>query len=306
MKKFIIILIALVIISAGCLEAGTEDKVDKDFSNADSIVDAKWLSEHIKDDRLRIIDLDALNYFDEGHIENAFLFDVKREASDPYSNVPGMIAPPERIGLLLDNNGISNEDMIIVYDDGSNIWAGRMFWILKYYGHEDVRLLNGGKDAWKKLGFDLSHRHRYFEKTGYQINNTLTEYRVTLDDVLDNLDNPDVIIIDVRSPEEYHGETGGSERNGHIPGAINVDWRSTMNQDSMINDADELRKLYEASGVMPDKKIIVYCRTGVRGAFSWFVLKELLGYPDVSMYDGSWAEWGNHPDVPILKGPEPN
>jgi thiosulfate/3-mercaptopyruvate sulfurtransferase len=305
MKKLFFFLLVVGMLFAGCL---AEDELDYNaagYSNSDAIVDVKWLSEHINDEDLRIIDLDVNGYSEVGHIQGAVVIDVSREASDRESMVPGMIAPVEQIELLLETNGVSNEDTVVLYDDGSNIWAGRMYWVLKYFGHEDVRLLNGGKMAWVGEGFGLSNVEPSIARTDYQIAGVKSEYRVSLDDVLDNLENPDFIILDVRSPEEYMGTMGGSLRNGHVPGAVNVDWTLTMNPDGTIKSADELRDLYRQAGVLPDRKIITYCRTGVRGAYSWFVLKELLGFPEVYLYDGSWAEWGNNPDVPIKTGPEP-
>jgi thiosulfate/3-mercaptopyruvate sulfurtransferase len=305
MKKSLVFLLVIGSLLAGCLSEAELDYGSESYSNSDAIVDVKWLSEHLNDEGLRIIDLDAGGYFEEGHIEGALVIDVGGEASDVQSKVPGMIAPAAQIELLLENNGISNDDTVVVYDEGGNTRAARMYWVLKYYGHEDVRLLNGGKLAWIGRGFGLSKAEPSLEKTDYLIGEVNAEYRVALEDVLDNLDNPDFIILDVRSPEEYVGSTGGSKRNGHVPGAVNVDWRLSMNPDGTIKGPDELRELYRQAGVSPDKKIITYCRTGVRSAYSWFVLKELLGFPEVSMYDGSWVEWGNDPDVPIITGPEP-
>jgi thiosulfate/3-mercaptopyruvate sulfurtransferase len=273
------------------------------YANPDAVVDPLWLSLHLDDPGLRILSADV-GYFADGHIMNALFVDTS-DLADPDSSVSNMIGPKEQIEELLERLGVGKDDTIIVYDEGSNLWAGRMYWILSYYGHEDVRLLNGGRRAWKQAGQSLVKETKIPEKAEYSVEMINEDYRVTMDFVLENLDNPDVIILDVRTPAEYEGSDVRAVRGGHIPGALNVDWQLTVNEDGTIKDAEQLKYIYLDAGVMADKKVITYCGSGVRGAHSWVVLNDLLGYPYVTLYDGSWVEWGNDPDVPIVSGREP-
>lgn len=293
------VLFIIVLFSSGCIGRGPS------YSNPQAIVDVDWLSQHVGDEGIKVIHVGNRVEYDEGHIPNALFVDWSRDIADPRSEVENMVAPVEQVVDLLGSLGLENDDTIVVYDEGINILAGRMFWVLKYYGHKDIRLLSGGRKAWTDSGRSLTKEVPVTSPKFYSAGAINTRYRATLDEVLESLRDPNVILVDVRTPGEYEGKTITAARNGHIPGAINVEWRQAVNQDGTIKDAGSLKELYEKAGVRRDKKVIVYCTTGVRSAFTWYVLNELLGYPDVVLYDGSWADWGNNPTTPVVVGKEP-
>jgi len=209
---------------------------------------------------------------------------------------------------LVGGAGISNTDTVVLYGDNNNWFAAWAYWQLKLYGHRDVRILNGGRKYWLDNGLALSVDEPSYPATGYQLAEPDFSLRAFRDDILPRLGDPELALVDVRSPAEYNGEIiappGMSEtaqRAGHIPGAASIPWAQTVREDGTFKSAEELATLYEAKGITPDKDVIAYCRIGERSSHSWFVLHELLGRDDVKNYDGSWTEWGNLVAVPIEK-----
>jgi len=311
------VLVLIIVLTLGCLGQKTTPREttaptlttpekDRGYANPDVLIDSTWLQTHLTDPKIKIIDLSPTkNLYDDNHVPSAFFIDRNTAIADPENPIRNMVAPKKQIEKLLAETGIERDDTIVVYDEGSTLYAGRLYWVLKYYGHKDIRILEGGKKLLETSKFELTDEESEYEAREYIIDEWNPEYRVTLDYVLNNLENSDIVFLDVRSPEEYEGTDIRAARGGHIPGAVNVDWKETVNSDGTIKNAEELRKLYESRGVTPDKNIITYCSSGVRGAYSWFVLKEILGYPDVTLYAGSWEEWGNNFEVPVVTGKKP-
>ncbi len=298
MNKGLVVSILILSISI-LIHPSSADAGNKGYANPKAIVSVEWLNRHLGNKHIKIIEVGTENFYDTGHIQDALFVDWLRDISDPESSVPNMVAPKERIEALLQRLGVKSDDAIIVYDGFGNVFAGRMFWVLKYYGHKDVRLLDGGKITWKKRGFELSKDRPYVKPTDYRIKKVEDRYRVTIDFVKKNLKNPASVLVDARPRDQYEGKDVRAKRGGHIPGAKNVFWKLTLNKDGTIKDAKALRELYGEMGVTQDKKVIAYCHSGVYSAYTWFVLKELLGYRDVTLYDGSWLEWGNRDDTPV-------
>ena len=273
------------------------------------LVEPDWLQEHLEDPKLRIVEVDenpAL--YAEAHIPGAVGFDWQRDLQDP---VKRDFLGPEDFSALLSQRGIGDEHMVVLYGDRSNWFAAYTYWYLKYYGHDEVRLLNGPREKWIADGRPTSTETPSHPPAQFVAQPGDGAIRARRDDVLAALER-DIKLVDVRSPAEYTGEIlspagyeqEGAQRPGHIPGALSIPWSQAVREDGTFKSAAELRDLYGSKGVLDADQVIAYCRIGERSAHTWFVLHELLGKERVKNYDGSWTEWGSLVGVPIAVGPE--
>jgi len=272
----------------------------------DVLVDAAWAQKHIDDTNIRFVEVDVdTTAYEQSHIPGAVGWNWTSQLAD---GIRRDIASREEFSQLLSASGIGPDTTIVLYGDNNNWFAAWAYWQLKLFGHDDIRILNGGRKYWLDNGLPLSTDVPSYPATGYQLPEPDFTFRAFRDDVLTRLGDPGLALVDVRSPAEFNGEIiappGMSEtaqRAGHIPGASSIPWAQTVREDGTFKDADELRALYESKGVTGDKDIIAYCRIGERSSHSWFVLHELLGYQRVRNYDGSWTEYGSLIGVPIEK-----
>ena len=271
-----------------------------EYVHADALVDTAWLQEHLADANVRLVEVGTnADEYAAGHLPGALYIHGVDDLTNPDDVTRGQILTGDALSDLLSRLGISNDDTVVFYDRSSNLWAARAYWALKYYQHADVRLYNGGVTRWLADGQELGTESVAFEPTEYVAGAIDDSLRATTQYVLDHLEDSDAVMCDTRSPNEFAGTDVRAARGGHVPGAINVEWINAVNEDGTFKDAETLYNLYTKAGFDPDKEIITYCQTGVRGAHTWFVLSELLGYPDVRNYDGSWEEYGNQEDTPI-------
>jgi thiosulfate/3-mercaptopyruvate sulfurtransferase len=273
----------------------------------DVLVDTQWVENHLGDDSVRIVEVDENHaLYAEAHIPGAIGFDWKRDLQD---QVQRDFLGPAEFGELFGSRGISNDHTIILYGDRNNWFAAYTYWYLKYYGHDNVRLMNGPREKWISEGRPTSTDVPRYEPQQFRAQEGDEAIRARREEVMAALGQK-TRLVDVRSPQEYSGELiamagyeqEGAQRAGHIPGAASVPWAQAVQQDGTFKSADELRALYTSKGVIDGSNpIIAYCRIGERSAHTWFVLHELLGNDDVKNYDGSWTEWGNLVSVPIEK-----
>jgi thiosulfate/3-mercaptopyruvate sulfurtransferase len=276
------------------------------YANAQALVSADWVAEHGRDQGVRLVEVDVdTTAYDSGHIEGAVGWNWRRDLQDQTSRD---LAPREKLEDLLSESGITPETNIILYGDNNNWFAAYAYWQLKYQGHDNVKLLNGGRVKWEAEGRPYTTGVPSYPRTEYRFSGSpREELRAYRDQVRERIGRAG--LVDVRSPKEFSGELlapenlpqEGAQRGGHIPTAVNVPWATAVREDGTFKSADELQEIYGGKGLQAGEEVIAYCRIGERSAHTWFVLKELLGYPQVRNYDGSWTEWGSSIGVPIEK-----
>jgi thiosulfate/3-mercaptopyruvate sulfurtransferase len=277
------------------------------YVNTDALVSTEWLAEHdVSDPGISLIEVDVNPAaYAGGHIQGAVGWDWKKDLQDPTVRD---VASREALARKLGESGVRPDTTILLYGDNNNWFAAYAYWVLKYYGHDKVKLVNGGRVKWELEGRPYTTEVPSVQPTGYQFQGEpREELRAYRDQVRDSIGRAG--LVDVRSPAEFSGQLlapenlpqEGAQRGGHIPTALNVPWATAVKEDGTFKDAADLREIYGGRGITEDREVIAYCRIGERSAHTWFVLRELLGYPDVRNYDGSWTEWGSAIRVPIEK-----
>ncbi|MDQ4029691.1 MAG: sulfurtransferase [Actinomycetota bacterium] len=272
------------------------------------LVTTEWLAEHLGEDGIVVAEVDENpSLYDEGHVPGAVKLHWRDDLQDA---VERDLVEKEEFERLLGARGIGNDTTVILYGDKNNWFAAYAYWYLKIYGHDDVRILDGGRQKWIDEGRELTSEVPSPEPATYSARERDESIRARRDAVREAIGSAGKALVDVRSPQEYAGELiappgyeqEGAQRGGHIPTAQSIPWAQAVRDDGTFKSADELRELYGGKGVTPDRDVTAYCRIGERSAHTWFVLRELLGYETVKNYDGSWTEWGNLVDVPIERG----
>lgn len=290
--------------------AADPSPVLQQYAHSERLVTTQWLASNIGTPGLVVLESNEdILLYDLGHVPGAVKIDWHTELNDP---VMRDYLNGEQFAALMSKKGVSRDDTVVIYGDKSNWWATYALWVFTLFGHEDVRILNGGRDLWIAEGRELTKEIPAISPTDYPVVERNDEaIRAFKDDVLAHLGKP---LVDVRSPEEYSGERThmpaypeeGALRGGHIPSAVSVPWAKAANEDGTFKSLDELNALYrDEHGITGEEDVIAYCRIGERSSHTWFVLKYLMGIDNVRNYDGSWTEWGSAVRVPIVQGSEP-
>ncbi len=280
------------------------------YANPDALVETDWVAAHLNDPNVRLVEADEdVLLYEQGHIPGAVKLDWHVDVQDPverdFIDKPGF----ER---LMSRWGISNDTTVVFYGDKNNWYACYSYWLFRYYGHTNLKVMNGGRAKWLAEGRELTREVPTYPATSYTAQEPDERIRAYRDEIRERLARvgKDVALVDVRSPQEYRGEVihmmgypqEGAQRAGHIPGAQNIPLGTAAREDGTFKSPEELQQIYSSRGITPDKsEIIAYCRIGERSAHTWFVLTQLLGYPNVRNYDGSWTEWGSLVKAPIEK-----
>jgi thiosulfate/3-mercaptopyruvate sulfurtransferase len=272
------------------------------------LVTTDWLGDHLNDENVVVAEVDENpDLYDEGHIPGAVKLHWRDDLQDP---VERDLVDKPTFERLMSERGVTNDATLVLYGDKNNWFAAYAYWYLKIYGHQDVRVLDGGRQKWADESRDFTTELPQPKQAEYKASERDESIRAYRDAVKEGIGEQAKALVDVRSPQEYSGdliappgyEQEGAQRGGHIPTAASIPWATAVRDDGTFKTADELRELYQGKGVTPEKEVTAYCRIGERSAHTWFVLRELLGYDTVKNYDGSWTEWGNLVDVPIEKG----
>jgi thiosulfate/3-mercaptopyruvate sulfurtransferase len=275
------------------------------YTHPEALVDPQWVVDHLNDATVRLVEADEdVLLYEIGHIPGAVKLDWHVDVQDPLERD---FIDQRGFEQLMSHWGISNDTTVVLYGDKNNWYACYSFWLFTMYGHRKLKVMNGGRTKWEEEMRPLVKDIPHYEAATYHAQPADETVRAFRDEVASGLRNPDRRLIDVRSPQEYTGELlhminypqEGAQRGGHIPGAKNIPWATAANADGTFKSAEELRQIYGSRDITPDKEVIAYCRIGERSAHTWFVLTQLLGFPRVRNYDGSWTEWGSMVRVPI-------
>jgi thiosulfate/3-mercaptopyruvate sulfurtransferase len=280
-----------------------------EYANPDALVDTDWVESHLDDPNVRIVEVDEdTTAYEKGHIPNSLAWNWN---TDLHAAVGRDYVDQEGLASLLQKAGVDTNTTLVLYGGNNNWFAAYAYWLLRYLGFGNVKLLDGGRKKWELESRQLTDEVPSLASTSIRVDQPVNgEFRALRDLVLDRVQEGNATLVDVRSPEEYRGEKLAPDHlpqeqaqvPGHIPGAANIPWAKAANDDGSFKSADELRSLYEDAGITPDKQVIAYCRIGERSSHTWFALHELLGYGDVKNYDGSWTEYGSLVGVPVEKG----
>ena len=278
-----------------------------DYAHPEVLVSTEWVAEHQSDPKVRLIEVDVdTTAYDQGHIAGAVGWNWQTQLQD---NIRRDLIERSAIEKLLGQAGVANDTTIIVYGDNNNWFAAYALWQLKYYGHKDVRLMNGGRKKWLEEKRPLSTEPAKVGQASYRAAGPDESIRARKEEIFSIIGKKNRgQLVDVRSVDEFTGKiiappgmNETAQRAGHIPSAANIPWAQAANEDGTFKSYDQLRELYQTRGVNGLDEVIAYCRIGERSTHTWFVLKYLLGYKDVKNYDGSWTEWGNLVGAPIEK-----
>jgi thiosulfate/3-mercaptopyruvate sulfurtransferase len=285
------------------------------YAHPEVLVDTEWVARNLNNPSVRLVeaDEDPLLYEAIGHIPNAVKLDWHTDVQDP---VRRDFVDREGFEALMRRYGIANDTTVVFYGDKNNWYAAYSYWLFKMYGHENARLMNGGRTKWEAEGRPYTKDVPQFPPTQYTAQPadlSMRAFRRQVEDLLERVGQGAAALVDVRSNDEYTGKLlhmvnypqEGAQRGGHIPGAQNIPWSTAANPDGTFKSAEELRAIYGGRGITAERDVIAYCRIGERSAHTWFVLTQLLGYPNVRNYDGSWTEWGNLVGAPIHQGEQP-
>ncbi len=279
------------------------------YANPEALVETDWLEAHLDDPKVRVIEVDEdTTAYEKGHIRGAIAWNWSTDLHQP---VGREYVDAEGLSALLSKAGVGPDTTVVLYGGNNNWFTAYAYWILKLRGFDAVKLLNGGRKKWELESRELVTEVPAPRETGFRIPGPeRPQIRALRDEVLAKVGGP-ARFVDVRSPEEFRGEKLApdhlpqeqSQVPGHIPGAANIPWVKAANDDGTFKSADELRALYEGAGITPDSEVVAYCRIGERSSHTWFALQELLGYPNVKNYDGSWTEYGSLVGAPVEVGP---
>ena len=278
-----------------------------EYAHPEALVSTDWVAQHSNDPTVRIVEVDVdTRAYNEAHVPGAIAWSWHTQLCD---TVRRNILPQQQFEALMAASGVTPGTTLVIYGDNNNWFAAWAFWQAKIYGHRDIRLMNGGRKKWLSDGRDVSVDVPHIAPVPYQAHAADLSLRAFLPHVQDASTHRSAALVDVRSPQEFTGEILAPpglpetcQRGGHIPGARSIPWGKACNDDGSFKTADELRALYAHEGIDGSKPVIAYCRIGERSSHTWFVLKYLLGFDDVTNYDGSWTEWGNLVGANVERG----